>query len=913
MWSHIHLATATLALRKNDLSSAEQSFQRAIAADPKSSLAHAGLAALSLFKRDIPHAAEELKTSAELGPLRSNQRIQYAEFQVQTGASAEAKESLKALTAKAPDYLPAWRSLAQIAFGEKKYDESLALLEKIFAFDPDNLDARMVEVQVRTAQGEVTKVQERLQHLDKTYPNVPSVRLQLARAFLQNNNATDAAAILNETITTYPEFVEAKLLLGDINLRTGQAPLVVTAMTELLKAHPGITPAQMLLADAYRLQGRLDDAANVFREQLKTTPTAVPANLALGVILRQQQKTAEARKAFEKTLEVAPANTVAVEQLVELDIGDKAFDVALNRARAQQEATSGSAAAHVLEGKVFAAQGQWDPAEAAFAKALEVDPNFSAAYDLLIGTYVAANKLPQAASQLEALLVKKADNPSALMALALIYDKMGEFSKSAETYEKLVAIKPDFAPAFNNLAYLYAEKLNQLDKAAEASRRARALQPADASIADTLGWILYRQGDYQQALSLLEESAVKLGDNPEVQFHLGSARSMMGQTALARTALQKAAEATTDFPGKEEARRRLELLGDGSRGSTEVSIADLESIAKKQPNDVVALTRLGEACQREGQFPKAADAFEQVLRINPKLVPATVALAQIYAGPLPKKERALELAKKARELAPNDPKVTGMVGTLAYQSGNFPWSYSLLQEAARRLPDEATVQHDYASAAYSLGKLKEAREAMKRALEISADGSNAEDAKVFLALVTDDVSAKGSAANDIAQKRLQADPNYVPALMVQASGLVESGDNKQAEATYLRVLERFPDFAPAQKALARAYADDPGKAAQAYDLATKARKVLPDDPELSRTLGQLAYTRKEYPRAIQFLQESDRRQPLDAKGLYYLGMSYFQAKQTTPAQEVLNRAVSAGLPEPLAAEARQALSDLQKN
>ena len=267
-----HLATATFAIRKGDLSSAAQSFHSAVAADPKSAQAHAGLAALALSQKNNAQAGAELKTAAELAPLRSNQRIHYADFQAQTGARAEASESLKALTAKAPDYLPAWRLLAQIAASETKYDESLALLEKVFALDPDNLDARLVEVQVRTAKGEGAKVLEGLRHLDKMYPKVPALKLQLARAYLLNNNIADATSTLNDAIAAFPDFVEGKLLLAEIRLRTGEAPLVVTAMTELLKARPDIVPAQVMLADAYRAQGRLDEAANLFREQLKVSP-----------------------------------------------------------------------------------------------------------------------------------------------------------------------------------------------------------------------------------------------------------------------------------------------------------------------------------------------------------------------------------------------------------------------------------------------------------------------------------------------------------------------------------------------------------------------------------------------------------------------------------------------------------------
>jgi tetratricopeptide (TPR) repeat protein len=342
-----------------------------------------------------------------------------------------------------------------------------------------------------------------------------------------------------------------------------------------------------------------------------------------------------------------------------------------------------------------------------------------------------------------------------------------------------------------------------------------------------------------------------------------------------------------------------------------VAVSDLEALVKQQPGDLVAVTRLGEAYEKESQFAKAAAAFEQALKINPRLASPALKLAQLYGGPLQNREKALEFAKKARELAPADAKVAGIIGALAYQSGNFTWSFSLLQEASRQLPDDAEVQQHYAWAAYSLGKLKEARGSMKRALEISPGGPVADDANAFLALVTDDETPKGS-LSDAAWKRLQADPSYVPALMVQASGLSGSGDSKPAEAIYLRVLERYPDFAPAQKALARIYADDPTRTGQAYDLAMKARKILSDDPELAGTLGQLGYMRKEYARAIQLFQESERKRPLDANGSFYLGMSYVQAKQKAKAQETLERALAAGLKEPSAAEAKQTLAELEK-
>ena len=168
-----------------------------------------------------------------------------------------------------------------------------------------------------------------------------------------------------------------------------------------------------------------------------------------------------------------------------------------------------------------------------------------------------------------------------------------------------------------------------------------------------------------------------------------------------------------------------------------------------------------------------------------------------------------------------------------------------------------------------------------------------------------------TAENDV-QKELKSNPEYVPALMVQAAFDAQRRQIKPAIETYKSILGSWPEFAPAQKRLAALYAQDRATVAAAYDLATKARKTLPDDPELAALLGRLSYEKKEYPRAVQLFQESARKRPLDANSLFYLGMSQLQARQTAEARGALNQALAGGLQEPLAAEAKQALAGLQR-
>ena len=910
-----HLALAVLSLCKQDRASAISAVKHALSLDPNSIEAHLALAKLYWLEGDLTNADREFKAAAELAPARSAAHLAYADFKARTGATGEAKVRLEEITRTVPDSLPAWRLLAQIALAEKQFDESLTYAENILFRDPANIEANLLQTQVWLAKGETKKAVETLERLDKGYPEVPLIQYTLARAYLQNNDSAQATVVLNRVLATNPDNPEALLLLGEAN-RNSDPQQVVASMLDLLKKRPDLSQAQVVLARAYQSLGRLEDAAAVFREQIKNSPQSAQPYLLLGIILRNQNKIDEARKAFENAQRLAPENLLALSQLVDLDIENREFATALQRVHAQLQKTPRSPAAHFLEGKVFAAQRQWDRAETSLLKTLELDTHSSSASNLLASVYVAANKLPQAIAQLNNLLAKSPENDRALMLSALTYEKMNEFAKARDAYEKLLSARPDNPPLLNNLAYLYAERLNELDKAHDLAQKARALQPKDAAIADTLGWILYKRGNYKEALALLRESAQNLPNQPEIQFHLGMASYMMGQTDEARTAFRQAVAAPADFPGKDEAQQRLSLLGDVESKEKQLSSNELEvrataPSALAQSDDPLTQAGLGESYEKQGAFVQAAAAYEKAIELNPNLLPPTEKLALLYAGPLQDNEKALRFARKARELAPNDPKIVGILGRAAYQSGNFTWAYSLLQESALRLPNDAEILRDLAWTAYSLGKVSEARQVMQRVLGATPNPRQAEDAKQFLAMTA--LDGEDLAAEPTVRKLLESDSSYAPALMILGELQTQRGQTKEAEATYTDVLRRFPDFAPAQKKLAALCVDDPERQEKAYDLAIKARKTLAGDPELARILGQISYQRKEFAYAIQLLRESEKDRPLDAKHLYYLGMSQLKTKEKTQSREALDRALAAGLQDPLAAEAWRAINELGQN
>jgi tetratricopeptide (TPR) repeat protein len=896
-----HIAAASLALKKEEIGAASDELQQALAIDPNSSRAHLAKASLYLLRKDPSHVGPELKAAAESAPPRSQERIAYADYLAAHQNLDEAKTVLENITKQARDYLPAWRTQSQILLSQKKYDEVLSSLENIFSRDPDNPDGRIIQSEALLGKGETGKAITLLEKLDSTYSNNPVVKLDLGRAYLQNKDVARAKTSLEQAVAANSSYGPAVLALAEFNARSGNPQPAIQSLEQVMKNQPDSIAASRLLAQVYRGAGRFDDAVTLLRQQTEQIPNWAEPYYVMGLVFRQQKKDSDARTAFAKASQIEPQNPAPLEQLIDMDVTENKFDDAVQRVRRDLlEKNPQSAPGHFLLGKIFAIQKKNPEAEAELKKAIEIDPNLEVAQRLLIAIYMGNGELPQAVSELDGVVAKNPKNVGALFALGMAYRAQQNYPKAREAYESLLKIQPNHIGALNNLAVLYSEQFNDSEKAKEFAGKARAAAPEDAAVSDTLGWILYKQKDYQQALPLLQDSASKLPQDGEVQFHLGMVQYTMGNSDAARTAFQAAVQTQADFAEKKEAQQRLAQL---ENSNSNVGVSGESSQA---PNDVGSLLREADRYDKAGDSAKAAAEYEQAFKVNPKLGNIALKIAQLNNGPLHQPGKALEFARKARDLAPNDPQIAAAVGRIALQNGKFDLAYSILQEITRRGSTDAAVLHDLAMANYALGKVSSAREIMQRAMNANPGNAEAEDGKRFLAMT----GAESPSETEI-ESVLKVQPDYVPALMADAAIDVQQNKAERAANNYQNVLKKYPDFAPAQKQLALIYAADSGKLQQAYDLAIKARKAMPDDPELARSLAELSFKRNEFAYAAQLFQESAAKQPLPPTDLYRLGVAQLQSRQEEKGRESLQKALSAGLEEPFAQDAKKRLGGQQ--
>ena len=899
----VMLASALIELRRGHLEAGSKLVDRAVAADPK--FARALALQGNLFKGDKQpeKALATLKTASDLAGPRSNERGFYALLLAEQGHQDEALALLKEATQTSPDYLPNWRLLARLNLAAGKTDEAAENLSKVLAKSPLDIEAGLLQSQLWLRQNDPAKAVKQLETLVSTFPSRPHLELALGNAYLAAEDFRKAADQLDRVLIASPGAIDAILLRAAIFLKDGQPAEVIRLVEPLHAAEPANRSAQDILVAAYRAANRPDDAAAILHLQLEARPNEVDPQLQLGQILASQGKLAEARTLLERVQGIAPDQLGAVSQLAALDEREGKTDQALARIDAYLAAHPQSPQALLLKANCCFSRKDYQAAELAANKAIELKPDDPTPYGLLVRIQIIGHHAEEAVAQLKQLLAASPSNLSALMYLGTLQRELAHPAEARHCFEEMLKINPKLASAYNDLACLDATHPEQLDKARENARKAHSLSPDDPAINDTCGWIEWLRGDYRQALPFLIDSAAHLPGNATVQYHLAMTRYMMHQIPEATAAFEAALARLGDTPDKAQATARLATLHDGAQWD----IATIDQRLKDTPNDVVLMV-LKAAKLAASQHPDdAARTYQDALAINPELEFVYLKLAELYNSDLKQPDKAFEAASQARKVAPQSPQVAAALGSIEFHRAKYQDAYSLLQEAARKLPADPRVQADFAWAAYSLGRVADARAIMAKLA--SGDPPLAADAKDFLAL-TDPAATANPDTRALVDKKPADSSAGVPALMVKAALQEKAGDNPQA--SYAKVLEIFPQFDPARLALARIYLNDPPNLDAAEKLANDARERLRDDPDLSGILATINFRKGNFDYAAQLLSELSAKRQLTGPELFALGMSQAATKRPADAQQSLTRALQSKLPDADAAKAKTTLDTLDK-
>jgi len=269
------------------------------------------------------------------------------------------------------------------------------------------------------------------------------------------------------------------------------------------------------LADIYLRTDKKDKAAEQLEALSRDNPINEQAYYFLGNIAYQERRLNDAADYFERALMLKPEFEPVYYRLAELKI-------ALNK---PQEA---------LE--------LMEKARNRFRKGFMLE-------FLTAAAYASAKDYAEAVNHYtEAEVIAKANEPASLTHLfyyrfGSALERRGDYAEAEKYFRQCLELAPNFAEAMNYLGYMWAERGKNLDEAKKLIEKAVALEPQNAAYLDSLGWVLFKQHQPQEALDWLQK-AVQQAEQPDPTLydHLGDIYAELKAFDKAREAWRKSVQ-----------------------------------------------------------------------------------------------------------------------------------------------------------------------------------------------------------------------------------------------------------------------------------------------------------------------------------------------------------------------------------
>ena len=219
--------------------------------------------------------------------------------------------------------------------------------------------------------------------------------------------------------------------------------------------------------------------------------------------------------------------------------------------------------AHTLLALIYSLQGKLDEAtseyETALRGALAIDPQNIRIHKSLAQVYLRRNELADAEKTYLFIINLAPSDFEAHFFLGTVYEEQGKRYEAIEAFKTALKYNSEYPDALNSLGYLYAEELINLEEAEAMIKKALIYEPNNGAYIDSLGWVYFKQGRYEEAIQELEQAVQFLSD-PVIYEHLGDAYLTQDNIIKARENWKKSLE--IDSEDNPRVKEKLEKISE---------------------------------------------------------------------------------------------------------------------------------------------------------------------------------------------------------------------------------------------------------------------------------------------------------------------------------------------------------------
>ena len=424
-----------------------------------------------------------------------------------------------------PGHPSASANLAALALLEGDQEEARKLFDDVLALQPDHVGTHMHYSNLEIAVGDVDAAIDHLRKALAVQPDHIDASVTLGGLLLDRNTPVEALAAIEPAIAAHPEDPGLLLVSGKALIQMRQLSRAVDNLERLRSLRPELTIPELYLAQAYELAGDLRQALRA----ITRATTADPENQGF----KFEKARLEARRG-----NLDEANLL-IAQLKKTNPEDPALAE--------------------LEASVAIAQNEPELAIERFRVALDSrETNFLNLQ--LAMAQVLAGRPDEALESLATWLTRYPDDWLTRAWLAGTYLKQGQHGEARKHYQELIRLRPDYASAHNNVAWLSLQ-MDDLQIALKHGEEARRLRPDSPTVADTLGMVYFALGREDEAKDLLFAARQADPDNPTIATHLAQILVKQGRTEQAADLLRGALRLEESFNDRQIAEDLLNQIG----------------------------------------------------------------------------------------------------------------------------------------------------------------------------------------------------------------------------------------------------------------------------------------------------------------------------------------------------------------
>ena len=469
-------------------------------------------------------ALESKKGVLALDPGFCALALDVAQHHLRRGETPEALSILKDATKASPQNPSAPIALANIYL---HYLEKPILAERFAALaqniDPSSSTSYEILWEVYHATGQKKKAEGLFQKALKSETKNPAFWLDLADLRLRDTKRSKrpiSPGDWEKILTLVDRAAKADEKKPEILSRTadyyfacGDAASASALYKEALAARPSLAGVKEKLADCHVFNGDNAAAAALLEELVAENPLNLAAYDQLARLHIQQNEPTKALSRMRQALLIAPIEPRRYEEIIRIALRAGDAKNALQYADEAERRFPYLTGFTLLRAISLSQSKQHAAALMAFERTLVEASNSNP--EMLDGTFY--------------------------MAYGAAAEQAGHYTKAAELIKVAISMEPNDAEPYNFLAYMWADRGENLEAAYELVGRALELEPGNGAYIDTLGWIYFQQGRYAEAVSELLRAAANLEKpDPVVLEHIGDAYEKLGKTTEALMYWQKA-------------------------------------------------------------------------------------------------------------------------------------------------------------------------------------------------------------------------------------------------------------------------------------------------------------------------------------------------------------------------------------